>query len=220
MRGDGVTTEAMTTETIGDVITSKEQLRALVGEPGEGAVKKQLAYLDPHCQAFVARSPFLLIGTANARGGCDVSPRGDPAGFVLVQDERTILLPERPGNRRVDTLFNILENPHVGLIFLVPNVEETLRVNGTARIVRDAARLSQMAMQGKPPLLAIEVTVEEAFLHCAKAFKRARLWHADEWPDRSVLPSLGRMVADQIKLPESAIPSIETALEEDYRRLY
>src|SRR5215207_7867986 len=181
-------------------------LRELVGTPSERAVKKQLAALDVHCRAFIERSPFLLLGTSNREGRCDVSPKGDRPGFVCVLDAETLVIPDRLGNRRLDSLQNILENPHVGLLFLIPGMDETLRVNGTAFLTQDPAVLEPLAMDGKPPLLAIEVRVEEAFLHCARSFLRAHLWDADHFMSRDEMPSLGRMIADQIRPAERAEP--------------
>ena len=149
----------------------------------ELAVQKQISALDHHCRAFISRSPFLLVGTANGTGVCDVSPKGDPAGFVQVLDDNTLVIPDRPGNRRADTLVNILENPQVGLLFLIPGVEDTLRVNGRAHIVQDEELLERTAVKGRKPLLVIVVDVQEAFLHCAKAFKRSLLW-GSRLPDR------------------------------------
>src|SRR5688572_31157365 len=157
-----------------EVVTSEDTLRALVGTPSDLALKKQLSVLDAHCQDFIAHAPFVLVATANAAGQCDVSPKGDAPGFVRVLDERHLAIPDRPGNKRLDGMRNILSNPHVGLIFLVPGRRETLRVNGRACIVRDEALLASMEAQGKRPLLAIGVEVEEVFLHCAKAFIRSR----------------------------------------------
>ena len=203
------------------VVTSEAELREVVGVPSDLVLRKQLPALDAHCRAFIARSPFVLVGTAGASGGCDVSPRGDGPGFALVLDERTLLIPDRPGNRRVDGFRNVLENPHVGLLFVIPGMEETLRVNGRARIVRDPDLMERMAVMGKVPTLALAVEVEEAFLHCAKAFKRSRLWQAESWPDRAALPSLGRMLLDQAKPTDATAEQLDAAIEESYaNRLY
>src|SRR2546425_7359895 len=176
-----------------DVIADETDLRALLGTPSEVAVKKQLARLDAHCRAIIAHAPFALRATADAEGRCDVSPKGDPAGFVRVLDDTHLVVPDRPGNKRLDGMRNILENPHVGLIFLVPGRGETLRVNGRAAITRDPALLARMEVGGKRPLLAIGVEVEEVFLHCAKAFKRSWLWEPERWPDLAALASSARM---------------------------
>lgn len=211
--------DAMLTQTFRDVIADADELRTLVGEPSELVKRKELPALEPHSRAFIARSPFLLLGTANADGTCDVSPRGDAPGFVHVLDDRTLAIPERPGNRRVDSLSNILANPNVGLLFIVPGTEETLRVNGRAVLSRDPDLLQQAAVKGKPPVLVIGVEVREAFMHCAKSFKRARLWDAASWPDRSELPSLARILKDQLTLPQP-IEELDAYMVESYKRLY
>lgn len=194
------------TTTFRQVISNEQELRQVLGHPNDLSLRKEIHVLDEHCRNFIARSPFLLIGTSNAVGKGDVSPKGDPAGFVQVIDERTLAIPDRPGNRRFDSLVNLLENPQVGLLFLVPGVEETLRVNGTATIVRDEALLRRMAVQEKQPLLAIVVEVRETFLHCAKALKRSHLWDAEAQINRTELPSLARMIGDQTN---NALCSVE-----------
>ncbi len=204
-----------------DLVTSEVALRELLGHPSELVIRKQLSALDGHCRAFIALSPFLLLGTVGAAGGCDVSPRGDAPGFVLALDDRTLVIPERPGNRRFDTLRNILQTGAIGMLFIVPGVEETLRVNGRARIVRDADVLERTVARGKRPLLAIGVEVEECFFHCAKAFKRSGLWDSAGWPDRAALPSLGRILVDQVRPPDTTIDDLERYIEESYtKRLY
>lgn len=203
-----------------DRVTSERELRDLIGEPSELALKKQLSALDAHCRAFIARSPFLLMATANAAGQCDVSPKGDTPGFVLVLDDMHLAIPDRPGNRRLDGMRNLLENPHVGLIFLVPGKEETLRVNGRAWIIHDDDILARAEVAGKRPQLAIGVRVEECFFHCPKAFKRSQLWRPAGWPDPSALASMARMLHDQAK-PATPLEELERRLEEGYRnRLY
>ncbi len=166
-----------------DTVTSREELRAIFGAPMERAVLKERASLDVHSRAFIASAPFVLVATSSAAGRCDVSPKGDAAGFVLVLDDRHLVVPDRPGNNRIDGLTNIMENPHVGMIFLIPGREDTLRVNGRASIVRDVEILDRLEVQGKRPKVAIGVEVEECFLHCAKAFKRSGLWERERWPD-------------------------------------
>ncbi|MCW5731287.1 MAG: pyridoxamine 5'-phosphate oxidase family protein [Alphaproteobacteria bacterium] len=195
------------------------KLREIYDAPSRIAVAKCLPALDRHCRDFIALSPFLVIGTSRGDGSQDVSPRGDPPGFVRVIDERTLAIPDRPGNNRLDSLGNIQDNPRVGLIFFIPGVEETLRVNGRARISLDADLLAGMAVQGKPPRSALIVEVEECYLHCAKALKRARLWGAEHRIERSRLPTLGQMVADQTGLEKAE--EADRRLEESYRtRLY
>ena len=181
-----------------DVVSSKQELRALFGEPNERAVLKCKATLDEHSRGFIAASPFLLLATSNAAGQCDVSPKGDGPGFVLVLDETHLVVPDRPGNNRIDGLTNILENPHVGLIFLVPGRGDTLRVNGRASIVRDEEILSRAAMRGKLPKVGIGIEVEEAYLHCPKAFLRSSLWDTSTWADAQKLPSFAQMLWDQV----------------------
>src|SRR5438132_5849585 len=194
-----------------DVVSSVTALRAMVGQPSEVARNKQLDYLDQHCLAFIARSPFLLLGTSSAEGGCDVSPKGDAPGFAAVLDERTLAIPDRPGNKRLDSLKNILENPRVGLLFVVPGKGETLRINGRATIVRDPALLARLAFEGKQPLLAIVVEVEEAFAHCSKAFIRSHLWEPERWPDSSALPSIAQMVMDHARPTDVTLEELERA---------
>ncbi len=204
-----------------DLVTSEAELRELVGEPSELVIRKQMDALDGHCRAFIALSPFVLIASADAVGNCDVSPRGDAPGFVLVLDDRTLVIPERPGNRRADTLFNILQTGAVGLLFMIPGVEETLRVNGRAQVVRDPDILERTAARGKPPKLAISVTVEECFLHCGKAIRRSGLWDAGQMVDRSALPPLARMLLDQARPPDTTLADLECRIEESYtKRLY
>ena len=180
------------------VVSSEARLREVLGHPGDRAVGKERPRLDEHCRAFIAQSPFLILGTANASGQCDVSPKGDEPGFVKVLDETHLAIPDRIGNNRLDGMTNMLVNPHVGLIFLIPGREDTLRVNGRAWIVEDDAILDAMVMKGKRPPFAIGVEVEQAFMHCPKAFIRSGLWKHEEWPDPSVVPSMSRMLWDQL----------------------
>ena len=204
-----------------DTVTDLAELRALVGEPSELARRKQLDHLDAHCREFIATAPFLLLGTADAAGRCDVSPKGDAPGFVHVIDDHHLVIPDRPGNKRLDGMRNILENPHVGLIFLVPGRGETLRVNGRAAITRDEALLARMDVGGKRPRLAIGVEVEEVFLHCAKAFKRSSLWLPERWPDISGMASAACVFFDQTKPEGKTLADIERALDfSDTKTLY
>ena len=205
-------------------ISSEVVLRELIGEAEGLAVKKSLTRLDRYCRQFIGLSPFLAIGSQSADGKGDVSPRGDLPGFVQVLDDRTLAVPDRPGNNRLDTLTNILANPSVGLLFLIPGFEDTLRVNGKARLSRDPALLARMAVNNRAPKLAIVIEVEEAFLHCAKAFKRSRLWDPAAQVDRKVMPTLGRIILEQAaeverrKAPdESVMQAVDEELEEDYR---
>jgi hypothetical protein len=187
-----------------DVITTEAQIRRIV-EPAEGgAVTKVIDRIDDHCRRFIARSPFIVIASASAPVGIDVSPKGDPAGFVRVLDEKTLAIPDRPGNNRLDTFTNILRDPRLGVIFFVPRRKETLRVGGRATIVRDEDLRRSMAMDGKVPELALVVDVERAFFHCAKCVVRSNLWEPEKWPDTTGLSSLGEALRDHAKLHYSA----------------
>jgi uncharacterized protein len=174
-------------------IRDESELRALLGEPTDLVRAKIADRLNDLTRQFVDRAPFVLLATSSPGGTCDVSPRGDPAGFVRVLDERTLLLPERPGNRLADSLRNILQNPHVGLLFVVPGIGDTLRLNGRAKIVADEELLAQCAVEGKAPRLGLLVEIEEVFTHCSKAFLRAQLWDPTRYIDRSELPSSGEI---------------------------
>ncbi|NBZ86226.1 pyridoxamine 5'-phosphate oxidase family protein [Stagnihabitans tardus] len=202
------------------LVQDEAALRALIPATHAIALQKSLARLDPHALAFIARAPFVCIGTQSPEGRADVSPRGDAPGFVQVLDERTLLIPDRPGNNRLDTLSNIIANPSVGLIFMVPGFDDTLRVNGRAHVTRDPALLARLAVQGRQPTVAIVVTIEEAFLHCAKAFRRSRLWDPEARQDRREMPSLVKMILDQTTgAPEDAAEQkrLDDQLEVDYR---
>lgn len=166
----------MTTE-----IGSVEELRELVGEPSPRVAAKVRRTLGEVDRAWLAHSPFCLVATAGVDGRCDVSPKGDQPGFALVLDDTTLVVPERPGNRRVDGFRNVLANPHVGLLFMVPGRGDTLRVNGRARLLRDADFFDSLVVAGRRPLLALVVDVEEVFFHCSKAFRRASLWEPGSW---------------------------------------
>ena len=180
-------------------IETVEQLRSSYGEPSERAVRKALDRLDRHCRRFIALSPFVVLASAGADGRVDCSPRGDPAGFVAVLDDRTILLPDRRGNNRADSLTNVLENPHVGMLFMIPGVDETLRLNGRAKLTTDPAKLEPLAINGRVPRSGLVVEIEEVFLQCTKALVRSRLWADETRVDRkSALPSFGQMIADHI----------------------
>lgn len=204
-----------------NVVTSEAELRELMGTPSAGAVAKDIGVLDAHCRAFIARSPFVLVATAGTDGRCDVSPKGDAPGFTVVVDDRHLVIPDRPGNKRLDGMRNVLQNPHVGLIFLLPGVEETLRVNGRAWIVRDADLLARCEARGKVPPLGLGVEVEEAFIHCAKAFKRSGLWAPAAWPDLSGLATPAQMLFDHIRPQDMTVDEYDRVLQDGYRqRLY
>jgi PPOX class probable FMN-dependent enzyme len=179
-------------------IDTHAALRDLYGPAGERSLLKQLPQLDRHCRRFIELSPFLLLATSGADGLCDVTPRGDVPGFVSCPDDRTLLIPDRPGNNRLDSLLNIIDRPGVGLLFLVPGIDETLRVNGVAEIRDDDDLRAPFVVDGKLPKTVLKVTVREAYLHCAKAFMRSHLWDANAQVPRDVLPSLGQILKDQI----------------------
>ncbi|MDB4973222.1 MAG: hypothetical protein JWN48_1563 [Myxococcaceae bacterium] len=175
------------------VIESEASLRALLGEPAEAVSKKLSDRLNPLTRQLVERSPLVLLSTADQHGHCDVSPRGDPPGFVRILDDRTLLLPERPGNRLADSLRNILSNPHVGMLFVIPGVGDTFRVNGRATLTTDAALLAPSCVEGKLPTLGILVDIEQAYTQCAKAFLRSQCWNPETFLERSALPSHGEI---------------------------
>jgi hypothetical protein len=181
-----------------DLITTEAELRARFAAPGRLATLKQLDRLDHNCRRFIALSPFLCLASARPDGLADNSPRGDAPGFVQVVDERTLLIPDRPGNNRLDSMTNILHNPNVGLLFFIPGVTETLRVNGRARLTGSPELLARCEVRGRAPKAAIVVEVVEAFLHCSKALIRSRLWEQGAKVDRKALPSLGRMIAEAV----------------------
>ena len=176
-------------------ITTEARLREIYGPPTPRAAAKQIDHLDRHCRAFIAASRFLVIATSDGTR-LDVSPKGDRAGFVVVEDDTHLLIPDWPGNSRIDGLRNLLAHPNVGLIFLIPGVRETLRVNGTATIHDEAELLEKCAHQGRLPLTVIRVAVEEVFLHCAKALMRSQLWQPETWPDSRPVPPMGEMIRD------------------------
>ncbi len=203
------------------LIQSEDELRSHFPATYDIAVQKCLDRLDHHAKAFLAQSPFLCIGTQSADGGGDVSPRGDPMGFAKPLDDKTLLIPDRPGNNRLDTQSNILSNPSVAMLFMIPGFDDTLRINGRAQITRDPALLKQLAVGDRVPTTAIVVTVEEVFLHCAKAFRRSRLWDPAARQDRKSLPSLSAMILDQTRgAPDdpAEMAKIDASLEEEYRR--
>ena len=197
-------------------ITSLEELRALVGDPAPRVRDKVLPTLADDHVAWLAAAPFCLVATSDASGRCDVSPKGDPAGVGHVVDATTIAIPERPGNRRVDGFVNVLENPHVGLLFIVPGRGDTLRINGRARIVSDAPYFDAMTVKGHRPILALEVAVEEVFFHCAKAFLRSRLWNQESWHPE-VLSSRAE-IAKRLERSEESLGALEAYYGEAYSK--
>lgn len=178
-------------------ISSVQQLRALYAPATERALKKQLAHIDRHCRSFIALSPYLVLCTADASGNLDASPRGGTPGFCKVADDHTLLMPDRPGNNRLDSFSNIIETGRIGMLFFVPGVDEMLRVNGTAELRTDEDLRTRCVEQGKAPQVVVTVTVKEAYLHCAKAIMRSGLWKAESKVPRSVLPTMGQMINEQ-----------------------
>jgi hypothetical protein len=203
-----------------EVVTTESQFRAVIGHPSHRVMRKHIAALDGHCRAFIAKCPFLLLASGDAEGKMDVSPKGDPPGFVRVLDDKTLAIPERPGNRQAATFSNLVQNRHVGLLFLIPGKEETLRVSGTAVIARDQWLRDQMTVAAKRPEFAIVVTIQEVFFHCAKCVVRSGLWDASRWPDVSGLPSLAQAMVDAGKLDETPA-EMQALIDKDRReRLY
>jgi uncharacterized protein len=201
-------------------IEEKSVLRSKMGAVGELAAKKTLTRLDKYARTYIERSPFLCIGTADEHGHADVSPRGDPPGFVRIVDDHTLIIPDRPGNNRVDTMQNIIANPQVGILFIIPGIDDTLRVNGKAEIIDDPAELAPAAVNGRPPRLGIKVTVEEVFFHCAKAFRRSKLWDQSAHVDRGFLPGLAHMVMEQARACEvdhQESDKVEAEIQEEYK---
>ena len=192
-----------------------DELRELLGgQPSRTARDKEIARIDDNCRAFIARSPFLVLSTAAADGRCDASPKGGPPGFVRVLYDRRLAFGELPGNRRLDSFANLLERPFAALLFLVPQVEETLRVNGRVSLSQDAGLLQTVSL-GKTPALAVVVEVEQAFLHCAKAFKRSALWQPNAWPSLDGLPPAAQIWRDHAA-DTRTLAEIEAHLEESY----
>lgn len=201
-----------------NIVETEEELRSIIGFPNELVKRKVIPYLDEHCTDFISKSPFLVISTSDDEGFCDVSPRGDAPGFVVVLDEKHLIIPERPGNRRIDSMRNILLNSRVGLLFIIPGMEETLRVNGRATLIHDEQLLEKMKVKDRKPLIGIGVEVEECFIHCAKAFKRSKLWDPNSWMSKEMLPSASKMLSAHSQFRNEDVTRM---LEESYtKRLY
>lgn len=200
------------------MIESEQELRELVGFPSEMVNRKVISKIDEHCRRFISLSPFVTIATSDQNGLCDVSPRGDGPGFVYVIDEQHLVIPERPGNKRMDSLVNILKNPHIGLLFFIPGLGETLRINGEATLIQDEELLKKMEVKGKRPLLGIGVTVKECYIHCAKAILRSNLWIPESWYKKEQLPSAAQILKEHVKLTEYKTEEIEAMLQEGYKK--
>jgi len=191
-------------------------LRRIIGEPLPGLGLKNQNTISEEAREYIERSPFLVLATSDAQGNLDASPKGDGPGFCWIEDERTLVIPDRPGNKLVYGLQNILANPRVGVIFLLPGTPETVRVNGTATLTADPDLLARLAARGKPAVLAIRIHVEECFHHCAKAFIRSGLWKPESWSQRLKI-SFGQMAAKRAKLGDDIAARFDAAVEDDYR---
>ena len=196
-------------------LRTREDIQAYYPEPHPLAKNKELCRLDRHCRQFISLAPFVVISTSDASGRCDATPRGDAPGFVAVADDRTLLIPDRSGNNRVDTMLNIAENPHVGLLFLVPGMAETLRVNGRATITIDPEILGLLIAGGQMPRAAIRVEIEEIYFQCGKALMRSELWNAGKHVPRETFAPFGQIFSEHSKTQYD--PAIEAILDEEYR---
>ena len=198
------------------VIETVDELHAVVGQPFPGLAEKNMDFIDDYARDFIAKSPFMVLSTSDENGRVDASPKGDAPGFVSVVDDRTVVIPDRPGNKLAYGHNNILRNPHVGLLFVIPETPESLRINGRAELTNEPTLLENLAARGKPAVLAIRVSVEECFFHCGKAFIRSNLWKPDEWRGRHRV-SFGEMFAARKNQDEKVASSIDEAIENDYR---
>lgn len=201
-----------------DVIQTEEELRDITGHPSKLVTNKVIHFLDHHCIDIISKSPFITLSTSDDKGYCDGSPRGDYPGFVQVIDERKLVIPERPGNRRMDSIRNILSNPRIGILFMIPGLEETLRINGKASVTHDDDFLEKMAYKGKKPVLGIGVVVEECLIHCAKSFKRAHLWEPPFWAEKETLPKAAKILVEHAKLLNVDEKEMNNQLQESYRK--
>jgi PPOX class probable FMN-dependent enzyme len=206
--------------TFDKVISTEKELREILGHPQEIVTKKAINHIDDNCRIFIESSPFITIATSDLDGNLDVSPKGDPAGFVKILNSKMLAIPDRPGNRRADTFTNILKNPSIGLIFLIPGVKETLRVNGEAKIVTDKKVLELLACEGKLPLFAIIVNVKEAFMHCAKCMIRSNLWRSVDDTKARTVPSLAKVLVDHSKLDINPQELDDQIKEDEKTNLY
>ncbi|CAN5394740.1 pyridoxamine 5'-phosphate oxidase family protein [soil metagenome] len=201
-----------------------DTLRDTLGTVHPLATGKVLPKLDKYAKTYIGRSPFLCIATADADGNADCSPRGDPPGFVIIVEDNKLIIPDRPGNNRADTMLNIIANPKVGILFLIPGIDDTVRVNGRARIIDTPAELAVAAVKGKVPKLGIRIAIDEVVFHCAAAFRRSKLWDPAAHEARSFLPGLAKIVLDQARqceVDDAEAEQVEAAIQEDYRtKLY
>lgn len=198
------------------LITTESELRMLYGAPGKLVAAAKTDRIDEYCQRFIALSPFICVGSCDAAGRQDVSPRGDHPGFVQVLDDRTLAIPDRPGNNKVETLSNLLVNPRIGILFIIPGYDETLRINGRARISLNPQLLEVAAVNGKPPKCLIVVAAAEVYPHCGKSFRRARLWDAASRPERSQVPSLAAIAVKMAGVRDVSVEEIDARVQKSY----
>lgn len=203
-----------------EIVSDPEDIWSVMGQPKGRALAKEVDEIDDICRAFIAKSPFIIIGTSDGGEQFDLSPKGDPEGFVQVLDNKRLAIPDRLGNRRIDTFRNLLKNPRIGLIFLIPGNNDTLRINGEARIVRDEAVREKMAVNGKLPDFAIVVYVERALLHCPKCMLRSKLWQPEAWPDKAGTPSLAEGLLKHAELDISMDEMQEILAKDRRERMY
>lgn len=199
-------------------IKNEKQLRTMYEKPGELAIKKTLTKLDKHLKHFINLSPFLVLSTVRTDGYCDASPRGDAPGFVRILDDNNLFLPDRPGNNRLDSLTNILNNPGVGLLFVIPGLEETLRVNGKAHIVSDITLLNSSIVHGKIPRSGLQIKINECYIHCGKALRRSKLWNKETHIKKGTYPSIGKILVDQRAAPGKSVKEINSFAVEAYKK--
>lgn len=202
-----------------EVIATRERLREVSRQPSFRARNKAIDHVDDICRRFIAACPFVIVASRGSDGQIDVSPKGDPAGFVTVLDEKTLAIPDRPGNHRLDTFENLLVHPEIGLIFMIPGHGDTLRVSGTGKIVRDGSLQAQLAVDGKQPNLILVITVTEVFLHCPKCIFRSKLWSPEHWPGRSDLPSLAQAIVTHSRSGES-VAEVQAIIDDGVAHLY
>ena len=202
------------------IVTSAAELKTTLGPDFPSQVAKVIDHIDAHCRAWIERCPFVAIASCSASGAMDVSPKGDPAGFVKILDRKTLAIPDRIGNHRGDTFLNVLENPRVALMFVIPRRREVVRVSGSALVVKDDELLAGMVVNGHRPDLALLVRVDEAFFHCGKSMICSRMWQPDEWGSIDGLPSYGQALKDHAKLPEPMVEIEQRTVHNETNRLY
>ena len=199
-------------------IKNETKLRTIYKNPGDLAVKKSLSHLDKHLRHFINLSPFLVLSTVRPDGYCDASPRGDAPGFVRVLDDKNIFLPDRPGNNRLDSLTNILSNPGIGLLFMIPGLEETLRVNGKAHIISDITLLKPSIVHKKIPKSGLKITINECYIHCGKALRRSKIWNNETHIKKGAYPSIGKILVDQQAAPGMSVEELDSFAEKEYKK--